>query len=177
MQISTQMKVVLTQEELKRAAIDYVMNSLGKEEDVNNFTVEFEDDSKGDLTAIINIETSEDDGAGREEKKVVRRGRRTKAQIEEDNKKAAVEAAEAAQSSESTAEEPKEAKPSISTDPENRQEVQEEPAKPVEETATSNVTKIFPDNISSAAPSTPVPEVDPAVAAKSLFANLTKPTH
>lgn len=36
--------------------------------------------------------------------------------------------------------------------------------------------KIFPDLTSSAAPSAQKPPVDPAVAAKSLFANLTKPT-
>jgi hypothetical protein len=62
----------------------------------------------------------------------------------------------------------------------------EPPAEPVAEAAVAQpnetkpvsaltpVVKIFPDATSSAAPETPKPDV--ASAAKSLFANLTKPT-
>lgn len=185
MQISTKVstQVILTQDELKEAAIEFVKARTPVPSDAT-FVVDFADDQRGDLTAIIDITGTMLDTGGK-----------SRSSRAEKPKTAVVNTAPAPATT------PVEEKPNISSNPENRVDPgnQDEPENTAEEPlvdetgsapqtpatttpaaevgstpATGGPLKIFP-NLHSSAPTPPKPEEDPTVKAKSLFANLTKP--
>lgn len=179
MQISTKIstQIVLSQDELKEAAIDYVKARTEVPADAT-FEVDFADDQKGDLTAIIDITGTTLVAADKPKPTRPRATPKPKDEPKDGTKEE--EPVVEAQG------EP-EPEPALRTDPENRQDPnnpdppsEEEPPfeteKPVEKVEVKPTSKIFPDTTTSA-PTPPKAEPDPAVNVKSLFANLSKPTN
>jgi hypothetical protein len=176
MKISTQIskQIILSQEELREAAINFALTQT--ELPGSSIKVEFEDDDNGDLTAIINVK-AEDVGEQDEPKVAAKpRGR--------PRKEPAAVAAPVQQEIIQTTVAPPEAMTEAAADVpwiQNLPPVQEAPVadeKPVNATPVELPEKknaIFPDIKSSA----PVAQGAPVAVgnAKSLFANLTKPTH
>lgn len=183
MQISTKVstQVILSQDELKAAAIEFVKTNMEVPTDAA-FEVDFADDVKGDLTAIIDITGTISSAPAPKAKASTRAAKATPAQV-----KPAEAADTATQANISASPEdrqdpdatpPFEVDPEPETQPEPEAAQAEEPA-PAPAAAAANdskpaTPKIFPDT-SSSAPVPPKAEEDPTVKAKSLFANLTRP--
>ncbi|RWB40479.1 MAG: hypothetical protein EOQ44_25410 [Mesorhizobium sp.] len=191
------MQAVLAQSELEEAVRLYVRQELPAA-DGQNITVEFEDDKNGNLTAIVvidNAEGGEAPATANQKPKTTRKkaaapatapaeqaSEQKTAEIYEQSESAA-EAAQDLPWKEDEPKDPGEAQTTIVAEAEKPvtqpNEIPAETAKlfttsePAAAPAATN--KIFPDPDSSAAPSAP-PKIDPAAQAKSLFANLTKPT-
>lgn len=188
MQISTKIstQIVLNQDEIKEAIIDFVKAKTTLPADAK-FDVEFEDDLQGDLSAIVDI------AANSTEVPVSAVVEALKAQQPKSTRAPKVTAPKPQEPVAETE------KPNISENPEDRQDpanpedppfdvdppadgtaVQDPPQteKPAETPApvVAAAPKIFPQTGTSA-PTPPVEEPDPATKAKSLFANLTKPTN
>lgn len=188
MQISTQIstQVILNQDDLTEAIIEYIKARTDLPAD-SKFAVDFEDDvvNPHDLTAVVNITAATNTAAAPA----------TTSKPATTPRKAKPAAATAAPAPVTTVVEQPVEQPNISAAPEDRQDPNqpedppfdvEEPAKAAEipvqavvkslDSATSSTPKIFPDTTTSA-PTPKIEEVDPAVKAKSLFANLSKPTN
>lgn len=187
MQISTQIstQIILNQGELTEAIIEYIKARTDLPAD-SKFAVEFEDDVNSDLTAVVSITgSSAATGAPVVTPKAAAKPARAP--------KPAVVAAPAVNANVvATVEE----QPNITANPEDRKDPNDPPfevdpttesevvntaeAKPAETPTglgTSAATKIFPDANTSAPTPPAVEEPDPKVKAKSLFANLAKPTN
>lgn len=172
MKIFTQ--IVLNQEEIETAIKNFVSNQVTIAQD-QSIDVELNEPKTSDseFTANVSIST---DGSGQLQAKVTAttkttgRGRaKTK-----DAAPATGVVTEEAKTEGSGNQDTDEADAPWNNVPENKATDQTEQA--ADETAALAPTnKIFPDAESSAAPAT-APKTDPAVSAKSLFANLTRPT-
>jgi hypothetical protein len=181
MQISTMIstRVILSEAELKEAAIEFVKARTEVPADAT-FAVDFEDDNAGDLTAVVDI-TGTAGSAGTttpaaDKPKATRSPKTTVTKTPEP-------------AAETKAEEPpfvedlvsiEEAKVIEQLKVEETQAEEVQVAEPQPENAkveTKSIGRIFPETSTSAPPAPPPEEVDPAVKAKSLFANLSKPTN
>jgi hypothetical protein len=164
MKISTQ--VTLNQKELDEAVVAYVADKMGLQENAE-VTVEFVDDdrNKGELQAIVNISAG-GEAPTKPAAKAAPAPKRERAKAE--RVKAEAEQPKAAITSTPEGENVKAA---ISTG-EERKAPDDEPPFAVE--APKTAPKIFPDASTSAPASLPQPDV--SATAKSLFANLIKPT-
>lgn len=175
------MQAVLSQLDLEEAVRLFVRQEFPAAAD-QNITVTFEDDKEGNLTALAVVDNAAG-GAEPASQKPKATGRGKKA--------AAAAATVAADAKEDENQAQEEGQQAPWEDPANTAEAEaHETAVAAHEAdrnttiaaetavpqTTGATTKIFPDLTSSAAPATPKPAVDPASAAKSLFANLTKPT-
>jgi hypothetical protein len=153
MQISTQ--VVLSEIELKEAAADYVRANMVLAEN-SEISVEFVDSEAGELTAVVLVSSG-----GSAPAKSVKAAEKPAPAPKKDKPRREPVKAEAKE----------EAKAAISTG-EERKAPDDEP--PFEVEAPKTAPKIFPDASTSAPASLPQPDV--SATAKSLFANLIKPT-
>ncbi|RUX60175.1 hypothetical protein [Mesorhizobium sp. M7A.F.Ca.CA.002.12.1.1] len=174
------MQAVLAQLELEEAVRLFVRQEFPAAAD-QNITVTFEDDKDGNLTALAVVDNAVGGAEPAGQKpKTTGRGKKAAAaaatvaaDVKEDEIEQTenqVESTEVAEAGEQTA--------AAAGGPDNTPpfDVDETKTAQPNEVQASAPLKIFPDLTSSAAPSTPKPATDPAVAAKSLFANLTKPT-
>lgn len=162
------MQIVLNQLEMEEAIRNFVRTEVPVAED-QNITVIFEDDKDGNLQAIVVVERG---GVVIDEPKPAKatRTRKTNTPVkaaapEPETEEDAIEAEQAEQAAETTV------AAMTQDEPETVSNGEAKSADP----APVNPMKIFPETGTSA----PVTHkaVEPTVAAKSLFANLVKPTH
>ncbi|AZO48038.1 hypothetical protein [Mesorhizobium sp. M4B.F.Ca.ET.058.02.1.1] len=173
------MRAVLSQAELEEAVRLFVRQELPSATD-QNITVTFEDDKDGNLTAAVDIDSADGGEAPSQKPKTTRKkaiqGAKDATVVAEQasEEKPAETTANVQEESESAADASKDLPWKEDAAGTDQPIVKED--KPVTQPneIPAETTKIFPDAVSSAAPSAPKP--DTAAAAKSLFANLTKPT-
>ncbi|MER9436708.1 hypothetical protein NKJ04_17595 [Mesorhizobium sp. M0618] len=181
------MQIILTNSEIESALRETILSQITIREDQKIHIRIEETDDNGHI-AVIDVlkagdEPSSGTGGGTKGTDTAKpKGTRTKKPAVAAEAPAASQAAD---STEETTEEVVETAESLGTVSEQTAAVVDtKPPFDVDEPETTQpnevpapvAMKIFPDLTSSAAPATPKPAVDPAVAAKSLFANLTKPT-
>jgi len=188
MQISTKIstQIVLSQDELKTAAIEFIKTRTEVPADAT-FEVDFADDTADTnlLTAIIDITGTI--AAVTSAEKPARKPRADKSKpAEEPNVATTVTEANVNTTTMSEVLEAagvtvgEEEKPNISTSPEDRQDPADSKPPfeidPPDFSATKKAGIFGQTETSAPVIPNPEPEVDPATKAKSLFANLSKPT-
>ena len=170
MQISTSTRIVLSQDELKEAAFAFVMAKMPTMD--AKYTVEFEDDDNGDLTAVINIQSEDGSDLAKPEPKKTRGRKASSVKAAEPVVEVDAEDDAKDEYSEGSQEPTEDSATEAPEETDTKEETADEA--PVAAEAPSN--KIFPD-IGTSAPATAKPETPPAASPKSLFANLTKPVN
>lgn len=177
MQISTMIstRVILSEAELKEAAIEFVKSRTEVPTDAT-YVVEFEDDHDGDLITFVDIT-----GTAGSTGPVTPAADKPKATRGPKTIKTPELVAETIQTVAETqtedlpfVEDVAKIVEQLKVEETQAAEAEAEPETPKAE--TKPLGRIFPDATNSA-PVLPVEEVDPTVKAKSLFANLTKPTN
>lgn len=179
MQISTMIstRVILSEAELKEAAIEFVKSRTEVPTDAT-YVVEFEDDHDGDLITFVDITgTAGSTGPvtpAADKPKATRAPKTTVTKAPEP----VVETLQlvAATQTEDLPFVEDVAKIVEQLKVEETQAAEAEAELETPKVETKPLGRIFPDTTNSA-PVLPVEEVDPTVKAKSLFANLSKPTN
>lgn len=174
------MQIILTQAEIEEAVHDVMLQRISIHED-HTTSVMITTTEDGESIAVIDIGTAEDTNTGSVSEKKTRRKRRTRAEIEADEAAAKAITPEpepqAKDSKVPWTEDPTAAvaenKPESSDEIVTEDKTEEKPAA----TSAPAAGGIFPNAMSSA-PANQEAEKPPVNgAAKSLFANLTKPVH